>query len=97
MVVVAVSLISICITCYDVSTYCNNVPWNSQNTRRHPVFPLAYYLSGKTGQTCSKWEIVKDYLECILLITVGISLHKEMMLRYIRSGPVFSIVTCNTD
>lgn len=40
--------------------------------------------------------MVTDYLECVLLITVGISSHNRM-LRYIRIGPLFTMVTCNTE
>lgn len=56
---------------------------NSQNTRRLSIFPLAHCVAGKIGQTCFNCEMVKDYLECVLLITVGISSH-QMMLSYIK-------------
>lgn len=40
--------------------------------------------------------MVKDYLEYVLLITIGISSHNRM-LRYIRIGPLFTMVTFNTE
>lgn len=40
--------------------------------------------------------MVTDYFECVLLITVGISSHNRM-LRYISIGPLWTMVTCNTE
>lgn len=82
---------------YDRSTYCTYC-----NTIEFTKYQKTYYLPtslrvvGKIGQTCFNWKMVTDYLECVLLITVGISSHNRM-LRYIRIGPLFTMVTCNTE